>query len=416
MVTFPNGATVVFGGTNNLRTITHLLGDSMAGGIAVLDEQQDDPGVLEDCAVNIIGPMIEETTTEIPIPGRMVIAGTVPNDPIGYFWELWIANFDEEKGEHKQDATWHCFAWSRFENPHEKDNEFHEEAYCKKFRVDKDDPIVLRNFRGIRTWDTHSKCFGYRIEINRWNGITAPFSLAEKFPRFPKFRFVLPPNGIDLLWIGIDPAQAVHRFAIEGFGTCSRKDLGAWNLGEAVTDPGGDPTETEWLEVIKYLKLEYGKIGVRLVRVFRDPGSNQETNDVLLRSHGILIEPAIKGPGSLKGRVERVRDMNMEGILHTLEGSQLEEDFIKAAWDKRARAKGKWEFDAKCHPDAGDAATYILPAWTAVRQPPDPYAGMTEEQREIAEVKDQFLKRYTQPVATRSRRVTRPSLWSKPGI
>lgn len=413
VTTFPNGARVVFGGTDDMRTVTHLLGDSMAGGIAILDEQQDDPGLLEEVATTIIGPMIAESTSDIGIPGRIVIAGTVPKMQAGYFIKLWEQNYDDAKGEHKEDAEWKCFSWSRFDNPHEKDNEWHLEVHLRRYKLDRDDPSVQRDWFGRRIWDITEVCFGYRKEINQWD---APHLIVETMEPF-KTIAVAPPKGknIDCLWIGIDPAQSVHRFAIEGFGTSSQFDNGAWHLFEAVTEKGGDPWETQWLSVIKWAKAAYGFMGLRLVRVIRDPGSSSETNDVLLRSHGTLIEAAIKGPGSLKGRVEHVRDMNMTGELHTLKGTELEEDFIKTKWSKKEREKGHWEYDGSWHPDPADASTYILPAYTASkRQPLTAVEGQSEEQLDAAAARRAFVERYTKPRRTEPKKP--PRLYPKSGF
>src|SRR5690348_6433585 len=69
---FPNGSRVYFTGTDDTRRVTHFLGDQLASGMAIIDEAQDDPGIMETTVENVLGPMLDETTIDKPVPGRLV--------------------------------------------------------------------------------------------------------------------------------------------------------------------------------------------------------------------------------------------------------------------------------------------------------------------------------------------------------
>ncbi len=200
VTTFPNGSQVVFGGTDDMRTVTHLLGDSMAAGLAFLDEQQSDPGLLESIAKDVLSPMLDETTATLTIPGRLAIGGTVPDRPVGYFWKLWEESYDDIADKPRAGAHWAAFTWSRFENPHETANEWHLENYLKRYKLERADPIVQRNWFGKRVFTLDGTLVGalwdHRIHVIK----------PIKFPpgRY-KFRscFYTYADAI-VLWIAVD--------------------------------------------------------------------------------------------------------------------------------------------------------------------------------------------------------------------
>jgi hypothetical protein len=411
MTTFANGSTVVFGGTDDLRTVTHLLGDSMAAGLCVLDEQQDDPGVLEECAVTIFGPMLKEKTAELTQPGVLMVSGTVPDIPVGYYWKLWEDNYDDVKNEPRSDATWDCYSWSRFDNPHEHDNDAMLSLYLKQTKKEPDDPKVLRAWHGLRVWNKQATCFRYSAARNQWEGKIVPGFSVDLFPGFKDAMAAKTPDRrLDRGWIGIGPSYADYRFAITGFLSSSTVDLGFWHVFECVSDNGEDPLESEWIKPIKWFKEYYGSVaGCR-----RNAESNQDASDLLLRSHGILVKPAIKGSESLKTRVDRTADLLNDGTFRVLANSQLEKDFIGAKWDIKQRAKGNWVFSAACTFDVAESATYIIPVWTALRRKQSKdLSGMTSIQRAGYEARKMFEKEFSDRPVYRPRRTRMPDIWRK---
>jgi hypothetical protein len=411
MTAFPNGSTVVFGGTDDLRTVTHLLGDSMAAGLCCLDEQQDDPGMLEQCAETIFGPMLKEKTATLTVPGTLCVSGTVPDIPVGYFWKIWEENYDDEKDEQRPNAGWDCFTWSRFDNPHEHDNEGMLAAYCKQFKKEPDDPKVLRAWYGLRIWTKQATCFRYSSVANGYEGKPVKGFSVELFPGFKDATAVRAPDPrLDRGLIGVFPSESDYRFSITGFLYSSTVNIGLWHVFEAVTDKGEDPLESEWMAPIKWFKDYYGSLaGCR-----RNSEANREATDLLLRSHGILIQPAMKGTGSIKARADRVADLLSQKRLHVLSGTKLERDLVSAKWDIKLKAKGKYEFSNGCTFEVAESAAFIVPAWSGAKpKESEDLSGLTSVQRAAREAKKHLEKKFSTPMRTMTPRRRMPDMWRR---
>jgi hypothetical protein len=358
VTTFANGTTVQFGGTDDMRHVQSLLGDSMACGMAIIDECQSDPGLIERLVTDILGPMLDETTANLPVPGRLVLAGTVPPVAAGYFWDTWVANYDEEKAQAKDDAVWLPIGWGRADNPHETFFAERLLAYCRKYGLSESDSIVQRNWFGRRVFDADTTAYRYSRSKNGYAYEKDTSISADKFPP-GQFRLARIPAGIDNFGIGIDPAATSDRMALVLWGWSSQGPRGLWHCAEWVTDRGANALESQYLEVIKWLVRRYN-----VVRIIRDAGSASTTLDpAFLADHGLVIEPAKKGKGSVKTRVERLKDLLGTGRAHIMIGSALEQDLQHAMFDQEKRAVGKYEWTAACHPDVADAASYAVVAY-----------------------------------------------------
>ena len=356
--TFPSGSQVVFGGTDDMRHVQTLLGDSMAGGMAILDESQSDPGLMESLVVDVLGPMLDETTAGKPIPGRLVLAGTVPETAAGYFWRTWVAN---EGVEHSE---WKCVAWSRFDNPHEHDNRKHLDSYLRKYHLQESDPIVQRNWFGARVFDIAVTAYRYN-PVNAWVGVPAPWLNTIELFAGPLGKeapvhlvAVQPPPGVDTFAVGLDPASKRDRYAMVMWGW-GKQSSDVWQIAEWVTPEGAGTLQSQWVAVLVVLREQYRN----LIRYLRDAGSASETIDLVQRDYHMLVEAVAKGPGSLKGRVDRFADLLGQGRAHPLAGSQLETDLKLCRWDQAARERGKWLWSKNHHGDVADAGGYGLVAY-----------------------------------------------------
>lgn len=375
---FPNGARVLFTGTDDTRRITHLLGDQLSGGMAVIDESQDDPGIMRKTVEDILGPMLDETTVDIPVPGRLVLLGTVPDVPAGYFFDTWTANYsggDAVPGS-SENQDWGCFAWSRFDNPFEVDNEKRLEAYLRKYKYQVTDPEIRRRWFGERVFSKDSNAYRYQPAKHVWSPGSVECIDIGPFHA----RFATPMPGLRHYIVGIDQAQRRDRFAIVCWGWDPSVKDRLYHVAEAVTDPGADPQDSEWLEVCKELKRRYGGS----IEYIRDAGgSSAPVNDALKLSHGIVVQSAIKTPGSLKARVQRLADLLQLGVAKVMDGSELSLDLLTAKWSMSAREKGKWELDKTAKsPDIADAATYALdlPSFTQIGAPKPKARPLTESE------------------------------------
>jgi hypothetical protein len=397
---FPNGSRVLFTGTDDLRRVTHLLGDQLAGGIAIIDESQDDPGIMEKTVEDVLGPMLDETTIEKPIPGRLVLSGTVPDVPAGYFWRTWELAYDDEKDrertpeekrermqmEDNEDPAdlWAAFTWSRYENPFQTDNEKREKSYCAKYRLRPDDPRVLRRFRGKRVFERSATAYRFDPRAHAYRPSSEDRVDIRRGDDGVVFHciFAALPDGCDRFIIGIDQAQRRDRFAFVGWTWNHLVKRNLWQFFEAGTDPGGDPQESEWLAICATVRTRYPDGSMEFIR---DPGgSSAPVNDQLAFSHGITIQSAIKTPGSLKAGVQRLSDLMAVGVAKVIEGSQLADDLTTAKWSLKAREAGKWEMDKSARsPDYCDAARYPLdlPSYTQIggMKPPEPRKTLQEQ-------------------------------------
>ncbi len=355
-----NGSRIAFGTTDDARHIQTLLGDSMAGGIAIVDESQSQSSILEELVVEILEPMLSEITPEHPIPGRLVIAGTAVDSAGGFFDTIYEQNADLDETGHllgtKPESEWECFSWSRFDNPGELNNQALLDKYLKKYHLDASDPFVLQVWHGLRVFDTNATAFRYSVERNRYTAQIAPWSIGlELAPG--KLLAVIPKPGIDTFACGID-AGSHDRTGIVLWGWSSRHILpGVWQVAEWSTERQTPVATSQYYAVLKEFKRRYG----RIIRSIRDDGSSQTIDDSLKIETGITIEPPKKGKGSKKARVERLADLLQTDRAHILAGGALETDLMLTRWDQAKRAEGRWDFDNSIiHPDVGDAGTYGL--------------------------------------------------------
>ena len=417
LTVLPNGSRVLFTGTDDTRRITHLLGDQLSGGCAILDECQDDPGILQRTVEDVLSPMLDETTVDIHRPGRLVLLGTVPDVPAGYFWRTWTSNYQGPELDcpvKYESEHWGCYAWSRFDNPFETDNERNLQANLKKYRYERTDPEIRRRWFGERVFSAESNAYRFQAAKHVYSS-----QHVESFEVGPFHYRAIGGTDASLLGlshyvVGIDQAQRRDRFALVAWGWNPAKKDQLLQVAEAVTDPGADPQESEWLEVCKVLRKQYGGS----MEFCRDAGgSSAPVNDLLQLSHGITIISAVKSPGSVKARVQRLADLFQRGVAKVLEGSELEKDLLTARWSMKAREAGKWEFDKSSKsPDLADAASYALdlPSFTTIGAPKPKPPRQTEAEWLKAQ-RDKTLADLMKPQPKRRTSLV-GSLWRTPPI
>lgn len=408
---FPNGAMVVFGGTDDLANVRKYLGNRLDGCVFVIDEAQAQKrAMLEYLLDNLLPPMCTPTT-------RVVLSGVLPDVPAGLFLDLAEPDTVSDTGGRGEFRKWSHHSWGRLDNVHTP--EAAEMLATLEASKGAGDAQLMRDWKGCRrVWSKGATAYGYDRAKNGYRPRLATWALPDMLPPGVLLATV-PPEGIDRFAIGADPAATSDRFAEVLWGWSSTKRMGVWQIAEWVTARGANATESQWLAVIKLWRERYGLI----YRAIRDAGSAATVNDLLYHSHGLIIEAAIKGPGSLRARVDRLADLLDLGEAHIIEGSQLEEDLIRAKWDKDARDKGLWEWDSQHHPDVGDAASYAIPAYLETAPKPKAPSTDTEEQA-AAKAADAALKqrmeqaRQPAPTAPRiagqlwgARRPPRPGGW-----
>lgn len=405
---FPNGAMVVFGGTDDLANVKKYLGNRLDRCVFIIDEAQSQKqAMLEYLVDNLLPPMCTPTT-------RVILSGVLPDVPAGMFLDLALPDSVSDTGGRGEWQKWSHHSWGRLDNVHTPEAA----EMLAKLEASKGaaDPQLLRDWKRVqRVWDKGATAFGYQRARNGYRPELASWATPDMLP--PGVMLATAPHSdIDLFAIGLDPAATRDRFAIVLWGWSSKRRMGVWQLAEWVTARAARATESQYLAVVKLWREKYGTI----YRTIRDAGSASTVNDLLYHTHGIIIEAAIKGPGSLRARVDRLADLISTGDAHIIEGSQLEEDLIKAKWDKDARARGDWDWDSAHHPDVGDAATYAIPAYLETAPKPAPpntdsedvnaakdAAKATKERFERAAAVPEHLRRLPQPRAS-------AGLWNPP--
>lgn len=367
---FPNGAMVAFGGTD-VATVKKYLGNRLDNAVFIVDESQDQrSSVLKYILDTMLEPMCTFTT-------RVILSGVLPDVPVGHFLSLAEYDAASKTGGGMGSAKWSHHSWGRLDNVHTPEAA----QRLAQLQAEKGnaDPQLLRDWCGVqRVWDASLTAYRYSAARDAWTGTPMPWLIEDMLPP-GKLLAVVPPKGLDRFSIGLDPAATADRFAIVLWGWSSTRRLGLWHLAEWVTPRGANALESQYLEVVKVLQAKYAPWG-RITRVIRDAGSSRQTNDLLWQSHGLMIEPAIKGPGSLRARVDRLADVLGTAQGHILAGSELENDLKLAKWSLKAREESRWEFDGSHHPDVADAGTYGAVAFYEQAPIPEVPHGLTEEQ------------------------------------
>lgn len=348
--TFENGSHVYFAGTDDERHIETNLGFKLA--LAIIDEAQSQTlAILKRLVEGILPPALSDGG------GRMILAGTIPETPAGYFYEQWLS------------GRWSNHNWSRFENPHLKNQEQMLADFLKISGLTREDPLIERDWFGKLVFDASALAFRYDRERNgfavgseerdplgKWVTRIAPQEVIARCEFFgvggdqgSRDRNVLEVNG----W------SSKHRDVYQVYEWASvREHAGAWS--------GFGPR----LDQVRRL---FG----HCVHYF-DFGGSKLTMDNFTTDFGVFVLQAAK-KADRKGQVDRVNSLLLAGRHHAMWGSDLEGDFLKTQWDKNYRAKGLWEWSSHNHPDAADADRYSLQAYFDTFKEPE--APPPEEKR-----------------------------------
>lgn len=362
-----NGSRIRFTGIDDKRRATVFKGDQLAGGVAIVDEAQDDPGLLEWLLKDVLDNMVNEVTAEKPTPGRIVVAGVVPESAAGYFWKLWTENHDEETDTDKPDAAWKCMAWGRADNPHEHNFRALLDAHLARFKLEESDPIIQRNWYGRRVFDSNVTAYRYSAARNTWTPTPAPWLGEFKLPKnhagaeLGRLLAAVPPPGVDTFAAGIDPASRRDCCVIQvvGWGPASPD---VWHVAEFATAAASGIRQDQWIDVLLQLRARFN-----ILRQLRDAGSAAE--DIMLADYKVRIEAVKKWPGSVKDRVDRSAALLGQGLYHAMAGSELEAQLKTVRWDPAAREKGKWVLLASIPNDASDGGDYALVPYFDATEP-----------------------------------------------
>jgi hypothetical protein len=407
MTTFPNGARVLMGGTDDTRHIKNLLGGRIEDGVVIVDECQDQ-NTLDELLDSTLPPMMG-------MKARLVLSGVFPEVPAGRFWREsgWI----EVNGVYVQKAHhgWSTHNWGRLANVHTPDARAVLDRYLADTGLTEDHPQIQRDWFGRPAFDPTATAYHYRVETNSY-APTLPEWLREVYGQFseadehPRYRYAHPMRldkdgarygmmaaepfpGVSMFSLALDPGANSDRASIQGWG---------WGAGgrevQHVFDwsspRGARLTTGHMFSVLGLAYRTFAAIGGQrggVVRCRYDAGSSQNTIDNLQGDYGIPVVLAAK-KADLKGQVDRNNDLLEQGRAKVMLASALEQDYQRARWDKSALAVGARSWAGTWHPDPSEAARYALQDYfDAYVAPPEPPKDDTERHRaqiraELAEV------------------------------
>lgn len=319
MTKFGNGSTVIFVGTDDFRHVETFLGGKLRG--VAIDEAQSQPdSVLNPLIDRILPPSLSD------LGGWLMLSGTIPDVEAGKFYETWRANVN------KPNAGWKCHNWNRFQNPHiESEKALMQELINSGRSID--DPIIRRDWFGEFVFSNELTAFGYDRSKAGYDGNY--------------------PAGLELFSVGIDPGTR-DRTAIVVWGW-GKRDPNIYQVYEWVTPKNSN---THLSDIAQQLQIINRKF-VNVPWWYMDMGGSKMAIDTFGQDYGLPVIAAAKKVDRT-AQVKRMADLLNSGRMKVRVGSQLEQDLMKAAWDKDARAVGRYEWSSQWHPDVADAGRYAV--------------------------------------------------------
>lgn len=327
LTAMPNGARVMFAGTDDLSNVKKYLGNRLDHGVVIIDEAQDQPeGVLTYLLRVLLPPMLTPTS-------RVILAGVLPDVPAGMF--LSLADWDEATKSGGNGPGWAHHSWGRAANVHTPEAMQQLRDYLKAHGLTMDDPQIQRDWFMQRVWDAGATAYRYDRARAGYEGA--------------------PPDGLTEYSVGIDPGTR-DRTAIQVWGW-GKTVPDVYHVHEWVTERNANTT---WSQIAEQLKIINQRF--RPHAWYYDAGGSKMTLDLFLRDYGVpVVHAAVKS--DLPGQVARMADLLALGRAKIMIGSALEADLLRARWDADARAKGLYRWSSVWHPDAADAARYGLRAY-----------------------------------------------------
>lgn len=374
LIRFPNGSRIIFGGYDDFRHIRNLLGGRLDGGIVVLDEAQEAPALLSELLDVILPPMLTPTS-------RVILSGTIPDTPAGRFYE------------ERSNPSWSHHNWGRLANVHTPEAREQLTQYLSDTGLSEDDPQIQRDWFGRAVFDPSATAYrynvernGYRAEVPDWltalylaavNGVGKDSGRDILYAHPPKedkrdgARYGLmaarPHDGVRIFSFAIDPGANSDRAAIEGVGW-GEKTRDLQHVFEWSSPRGMQLTTGQIFAVAGLAQRIFAGLG-GIIEWRYDAGSSQNTIDNLLNDYRIPVILAAK-KSDLQGQVDRCNDLLVSGRDKIMIGSALEQDYLRARWDKLAIAAGQRRWASSWHPDPSEAKRYATAPYFDAYKPP----------------------------------------------
>ena len=374
VTTFPNAARVIMSGTDDSKHIKNVLGGRIDNGVFIIDECQDQ-ATLDELLDSILPPMMG-------VNARLILSGVFPEVPVGRFWREsgWV----ERDGKWVQDKGFHGWShhnWGRLDNIHTPDAAEALQRYLTDSGKTLDDPQIQRDWFGIPCFDPEATAYrynqarnGYVPEMPDWLRIIYGSGRDERGKeikyahemRLDKdgsrygFMAAKPHEGVDTFGIALDPGSNSDRASIQAWGWGQRyrgvQHVIDWTSQRKARLSTGDMFAVLGLVYRALLRIGNGS---SVCEPRYDAGSSQNTIDNLQNDYGIPVVHAAK-KSDLIGQVNRNNDLLTDGRAKVMIGSALEQDYLRARWDKAALERGQRKWAGGWHPDSSEGGRYAL--------------------------------------------------------
>lgn len=425
--TFPNGARVIFGGTDDIRHIRNVLGGRVENGVFIIDECQDQDPILDELLDSTLPPMLG-------MNARLILSGVFPDVPAGRFWREsgWV----ERNGVWVQEPSrgWSRHNWGRLANVHTPDAAEVLERYLEDTGLTMDDPQIVRDWLGRPAFDPTATAYRYLKARNGYDPawpewLIAAYGGKDERGRELKYAHEMrvdkdgarygmlaaePLDGITAFGLALDPGSNSDRASVQGWGwgTAYRvQHVFDWTSPRGARLSTGDMFAVLGL-AFRALQRWTARRAGGYVKCRYDAGSSQNTIDNLQRDYGIPIVLAAKKT-DLIGQVERMNDLLVEGRAMVMQGSALEQDYTRARWDKDALERGQRRWSRAWHPDPSEAARYAAQDYFEGRHEPARPQYSSEIEAAAAAAKAAHEKRFSdkRPGAAPQRK--KPDIWGR---
>lgn len=316
-LTFPHSRSVVrLMGAKDLQSIEKIRGQLPPVQEAYIDEAQ---AIRDHILTVLIDDVLEPALLDCE--GSMILAGTPPPIPIGYF-------VDQLKN-----PAWKVFRWTFFDNPYilKRGRGTHQQRLdrvLKRRGLTVESPAIRREYFGELALDPDSLVYCYNASKNDY------MALPQQ-----KYTYVL---GID---VGYEDADAL---AVIGW---SDTDKITYLVEEVVTKKQG---LTELVDQVEALRKKYD-----ISKIVMDMGGlGKKLAEEMIRRYKIPVEAAEKVRKN--EYIELFNDALRTGAFKAKSGSHFANDSMRMEWDLNKSTPERKVVSDRYHSDICDAVLY---AW-----------------------------------------------------
>lgn len=331
-----NGSTIRLGGANTKDEIYKLLGDPLS--LVILDEAQSLPAYMSQLVDEVLAPSL------IDFSGSLVLIGTPPPVPAGYFHEA------------SESPNWAHHQWTVWDNP------FIESKAGKTVRqlldeelarrgVTEDEPSIQRDWFGRVCVDFESLVFKYSAATNHYDELPM-----RELP----WQSVL---VADIGWIDADAVGALR-------WTEDKKEL--YLTHESVLPK---QTITQLGDRLKKLYTELNPMAV----VVDFGGLGEKIAEELRSRWGLPVEAAEKSRKA--ENIELLNDAMRTGRFFASRQSRFAQDCALVEWDRDKSTPDRMVISDRYHSDACDMVLYGFRKalhWLSEDKPKEPAYGSRE--------------------------------------